>query len=473
MIMTKCYRFFTNPFLDLFSSLQGKKQPVFETAVPTYPEEDPGLSYIYDMDALPHIQLKIKEHDWNKILFAFDKNPYYNYYIPADLTFYKGTDTYIFPQVGIRLRGNSSRKRPEGNRRQLHDPVHPQWRNVSFTLNLKKYNKQQNFFNEKKIHLKWVREDPTYIREVYSYDLYRRYKLYVTPFCSFCRLTIHIEGDPKPAYYGVYKLIEDIDKSFLSHRTAIFGDSAGYLWKARQGADFNTPDRSLMGIKDKSKNYKPIYDLKTHRGQIDQASEQLMIFIKELNSLKREALRSWARQSMDVELFLKTQALSVMLGNWDDYWINSNNFYFYFNKEEGKFFFIPYDMEATLGTSSVLVPDKDSAIQNILKWGQDYPLIQKLIEIPEFRDIYISTYYEINDPTKDLFHYTASAHRIRNWWDLISDFINNDTQEDTRIADEPAWWSNQLKYRLLSTDPPKNYFKVKADSLPPHPQTKR
>lgn len=148
--MTKRYRFFTPPLLNLFTSLQRNKQSVSETAALTYPEEDPGLSYIYDIYSLPHIQLKIKEHDWNKMLFAFDKNPYYNYYIPADLTFYKGTDTYIFPQVGIRLRGNSSRRRPEGNRKQLHNPVRPQWKHVSFTINLEKYNKQQKFFDEKK-----------------------------------------------------------------------------------------------------------------------------------------------------------------------------------------------------------------------------------------------------------------------------------------------------------------------------------
>ena len=41
---------------------------------------------------------------------------------------------------------------------------------------------------------------------------------------------------------------------------------------------------------------------------------------------------------MDVNLFLKTY-VNVMVGMWDDYWNNSNNFYFYFDGA-GKFYFI-------------------------------------------------------------------------------------------------------------------------------------
>jgi spore coat protein CotH len=69
---------------------------------------------------------------------------------------------------------------------------------------------------------------------------------------------------------------------------------------------------------------------------------------------------------MDVNLFLKTYAVNVTVGMWDDYWSNSNNYYFYFDAA-GKFYFIPYDYDNTLGTSLLMT---DSGIQDPLNWGK-------------------------------------------------------------------------------------------------------
>ena len=41
----------------------------------------------------------------------------------------------------------------------------------------------------------------------------------------------------------------------------------------------------------------------------------------------------WFISNMDVDLFLKTYAANVILGMWDDYWTNMNNYYFYFDKK--------------------------------------------------------------------------------------------------------------------------------------------
>jgi spore coat protein CotH len=52
---------------------------------------------------------------------------------------------------------------------------------------------------------------------------------------------------------------------------------------------------------------------------------------------------------MDVDLFLKTYAVSVIVGMWDDYWAdNGNNYYFYFDSD-GKVYFIPYDYDNSMG----------------------------------------------------------------------------------------------------------------------------
>ena len=47
---------------------------------------------------------------------------------------------------------------------------------------------------------------------------------------------------------------------------------------------------------------------------------------------------------------------------------------------------------------------------------------------------------------------------------MISPYIDNDTGEDTVLADRPASWGNHHEYRLL-TPGPDNFFQVKTSSI--------
>jgi hypothetical protein len=50
---------------------------------------------------------------------------------------------------------------------------------------------------------------------------------------------------------------------------------------------------------------------------------------------------------------------------------------------------------------------------------------------------------------------------------MINDFVDNDTDEDTKIKDRPAGWGNHSEYRIWeSTDANTNFFRVKAASIP-------
>ncbi|MCD8031828.1 MAG: CotH kinase family protein [Bacteroides sp.] len=450
-------------FTSFSLSAQFDVRPVTEKKAATNPLDDAALTYIFDKNALPEIRLDITEDQWNELLLAYDQDPNTNYYIKGDFTFTKNSVVTSIPEVGIRLRGNTSRRRPEGSTGELHNPQNPEWHHASFTINFTKYNDDTTFMDEEKLILKWAKDDSTYVCETYSYDLYKQYELYVTPFTSYTRLTINIIGDPKPAYYGVYELIEQVDDIFLSKRTEVFGDAKGYLWKNNYGGTLADPDTTLMGVSTDDHEY--IYDLQTHKKQVETARAQLSQFITDFNTKQGTEFQTWLEETLDVELLLKTYAVNVMVGNWDDYWVNKNNYYIYFNKNDGKFFFIPWDLDNTLGTSSIL---DDSGRQDVLNWGNaEHPLIQKIISFPAYQTIYLNALYELADPDKDLFYYEKSIARIQKWQDLIRDYVDNDTNEDTKLGDAPAWWGNQPEYRLLTT--PNNYFQVKVQSLPPRP----
>lgn len=423
--------------------------------------------YIYDSEAVPEISLEISKEEWNKILNYYDQNPQNEEYIVGKFGFDKTGVVESLDSIGVRLRGNTSRRRPEGFTGQQHNSVNPDWKHASFTVNFKKYRKTQKFHDSEKLILKWFKDDPNYVREVYSYDLFERFGVWTAPQSSYCKLTIKITGDAKPAYFGVYQMVEPVDDTYLANRTTFYKSTTGNLWKANYGADLKntstSPDR--MGIENVTltSNYSPVYDYKGKKGNLEASKSQLVDFITQINSKSGADLQSYISSKMDVDLFLKTYAVNVTLGMWDDYWSNSNNFYFYFDSDD-KFYFIPYDYDNTLGTSLLMM---DSGLQNPLQWGKssENPLVAKILTIPEYKTQYIQYLSDLVDKKYDLFYTTYSQQRIVKWRSKIASYISNDTGEDMTIQDLPANWGNQSRYRLLNNDQ-NNFFSVKANSIP-------
>ncbi|MDR0763701.1 MAG: CotH kinase family protein [Bacteroidales bacterium] len=450
--------------------------PPADTTQSQYPQI---TSYIYDLAALPVITLEISTAEWNNLLSYYDQNEHNEENIHADIRFQKGADIYDLQDIGVRLRGNTSRRRPEGNKGQQHNASNPDWHHASFSLNFKKFVKGQTLVDNEKLNLKWFKDDALYVRELYCYELFRRFGVWTAPMSSYCRLYIKIKEDAASAYYGVYEMVEPIDKEYVKRRLqdGMYPDKDGNLWKASYGADFASSDRSQMGLEDITLEHTvtPVYDLKTNEESLESAKDELVDFILKLNGKTGESFKNWIETKMDVPLFLKTYAVNVLCGMWDDYWQNKNNFYFYFADDSkggnssggdgyGKFYFIPYDYDNTLGTSFLV---DNSGTQDLLNWGNSaHPLVKKIIAIPEYRALYISYLHELCNPENNYFYVDKSIQRISLWHALISPYISNDTEEDMVIEDVPALWGNCGFYRLLERNASTNYFMVRAAHLP-------
>jgi len=418
---------------------------------------------VFDLAVLPEIQLEVSTQEWNKLLLYFDQNPHNEEKVVSKFSFTLNDHTTVVEPVGLRLRGNTSRRRPEGSRGMLHNAANPDWNHASFSVDINQYVSGQRFAGLRKVNLKWFKDDSMFAREIYCYDLFRRFGVWTAPQSSYCKLYIRIAEDQKPAYFGIYELLESIDNDFLSNRKQQFGDDKGFLWKAFWGADFKDADANKMGIENVTltSTYKPVYDLKNRPEELDKAKTELLQFIRDLNQKQGAAFLTWIESKTDVELLLRTYAVSVMCGMWDDYWNNKNNFYFYFNSQ-GRFFFIPYDYDNTLGTSLLM---NDSGRRDLLNWGNNsHPLIYKILQIQKYRTLYINLIHELADEKNDLFHVNRSRPRILQWHKLIKDHIANDTGEDMVIADKPASWGNCGFYRLLETE--NNFFVTRSSFLP-------
>ena len=431
---------------------------------------DPGISYMWDESVIPEITIKITEEEWNKLLRRYDEYNHNVDYFHADFIYRKGDEVTTITDGGLRLRGNTSRKRPEGSYGQSHDPLNPDWHHCHFGINFRKYHKDDDHTIKgiRKINLKWFKDDPNYVRELYCYDLFRRYGIWTAAHDVYCRLWLKV-GDAEPAYYGVYEMIEPIDDEFIERRLPnMFENAKGNLWKcgyASGSADLKDLDGTWSVDLDNGVNYD--YEFKGDEEDYSAAKAQLQDFILKLTGKGEESFYKWIKEVCDVELLLKTYAVNVVVGMCDDHWNNGNNFYIYFNstdKYEYKFFFLPYDYDNTLGTSWNCGIISDTGRHDPYNWGDKGLLMERLMRFEEFRQIYKNALQELVSEQNGLFHVDASISRIQSWQNRIRDYVSNDTGEDMSIYDDAASWGDNQDY-LLMTKGSRNFFEVKAATV--------
>lgn len=442
-----------------------------------------NLDLIFGTDAVAEITLTIDRSEWNTLLENYDTNPKNEDCIHADFKMTKGEYTWQAKDIGMRLRGNTSRIRPQqgDNYYQAH-----------FKIDFEEWIKDDTIEEGKLagcmkgIILKRFKDDPTYVREVFGYNFFRNNGIWTAPRAGYTRLFINIVedgGKTTELDYGVYAMIEEINKQFLKERSEIttqigtkFNGNKGNLWKCcwqssngpSMATDFDA--YRSFGVEeiflDETKSMRYDYDLKTNKDDLISARDEFIDFIYALNDLSTvEEIRAFYEKKMDVDLFLKTYACNVLLGMDDDYWNNKNNYYFYFDKK-GKCYFIPYDYDNILGTNCF----DDTATENPIEWGRDgvkAPLIEKLLSVPEYKQMYVDYLLELREESSFV---TGSQAEIQRLQALVKDYVYSKdlTYFNTysSISDDTAYWcSNYGKYKLLSGDENTNYFKAKSKSI--------
>ncbi len=423
---------------------------------------------LFDDAQLPVVTVRVSEGEWNRLLELYDSDSRTKEYVRCGVSVSMDGRTQKVTDAGLRLRGQTSRRRPEGSGGRRHTAGKTDWHHFHFGLHFNKFSDSpQQIDGYRRINFKYPKEDPTYIREHYCYDLLSRYGVWTAPSSSWCRLYLHVGSDPSAAYYGVHLMVESIDRQYLRKRPE-FGSSDGFLWKCAWGANLRdySPGRF---VSDTDSPDTHAYELKEDDPELlEPAKAQMKDFIGKLNSLQGDVFRNWIGSVCDVELLLRTYAVNVAVGHWDDYWNNMNNFYLYFNSRDEtryRIYMLPYDYDNTLGTSHYCGVQSDSGRHDPYNWGlKECPLISKVLSVSEYREMYTRFLRELGAEGNRWFGYEASLGRITRWQDLFGPYLDNDTGEDTSLRDRPASWGNHPEYRVMQ-DGASNWFRVKAGIL--------
>ena len=135
-----------------------------------------GYDYVWDDAAIPEVHIDVRLGEWNRLLALYDANAFTTQYVMATLSFIKDGETTVIDSVGLRLKGNTSRRRPEGRNGEIHVRNNTDWHHAHFGVNLRKYVDDDNHTIQgvRKLHLKWFKDDPAYVREMFCYELFRR-----------------------------------------------------------------------------------------------------------------------------------------------------------------------------------------------------------------------------------------------------------------------------------------------------------
>lgn len=328
-------------------------------------EEEDLYELFYNPSNKVDITLDFKNEVIYKLAQYSDDEEKKDMYHPVDVTISINDKEYFFEECGARMKGNTSRNPNFVDEDGIiHGLVHFK---ISFNQTfddpedndyyiktwesdeLRQERKDRRFGEAKKFDIKWNKNfDHTFTKQMYSYAAFRDENLFAEN-NNLIKATIKTESDSETA---IYLAQECIDKEFLKRRLPK-AEAKGNLYKstytAMGKADLTMDSIRSIGVE--GPYYHPSYDLKTNDDPDEIDHSLLNNLITTINNNKNSAtsFKPILDEIIDVDEFLKFQAMCWVLGNPDDGRQNYNNYYIYFNSVTNKASFIPYDYDRCLG----------------------------------------------------------------------------------------------------------------------------
>jgi spore coat protein H len=321
----------------------------------------PEYSLIFNRDAVEDYELVFTASNWQ----ALQDAPFE--YVCATMNF--ADETYI--NVGVRYKGNSS----------FHAVPPPK---KPFKIDFNRYVADQDFHGVNKLNFSNSLWDPSMMREPLAYDTF------AAAGCPACRtshvkLFVTVPGIYSRELFGVYVMIEQVDKTYLADR---FSNHSGNLYKAAMwGGD-------LKWLGSDPAPYRGCYEKKTN--ELEDDWSDLINFIYVLNSTPDPSFRTEIEKVLNVDGFLSYLAANTALSNLDSIAGRNCNFYLYRNPRTGKFEFLPWDLNEAFGNHTLPRDNGLTAdgmltldVYNPVSTGE-HVLIERVLNVPEFMAEYLS-----------------------------------------------------------------------------------
>lgn len=313
----------------------------------------------------------------NDYQYNHDDSTYHSYYVPCTFTLVMNDEEYVFEEVGIRQKGNMSRDHclidghfhlgslahyklsfKETFDDVEYDEIVPlqQFKKTWDDNADRKNRKKRTLFDMEKIDIKWNRNnDQTRSKQAYALKLFRDNGV-LAGHSSLADTFISITGDTP--INTTYEVLECIDSVFIKRHfdePRADGDLYKCTYTNRGAANFSSSYKvgDQIGVEDDTKQYHPVYDLKTNKKK-NTTHTGLLNLISVINDKKSSASEyaSKIEKVMDMQNFMMMESIAYLLGNFDDMRNNANNYYLYIASTTNIAYIIPYDFDRCLGAGA-------------------------------------------------------------------------------------------------------------------------
>jgi hypothetical protein len=330
-------------------------------------EEKPSF---FDYDVLPEVRIYFEQENWSEILDSLKDAGNDDRLEGAVLV-----DGQRYEGVGVRYKGNSSFNSvsEEGDEKLPF--------NIKIDYDDNNHRLPGGF---EKIKLSNVFRDPSFLREVLSYDIAGRYM--PAPRANYAKLYINDQ------YLGLYNNTESVEGNFLIEN---FGSTTGTLIKCDPAWDFQPPPgcpegdhASLEYLGEDSLCYAGLYEMKSGRGWRD------LIRLTRILNKAPDSLE----QVLNINQALWMLAFNNVLVNLDSYnGMLCHNYYLY-QDTFGVFHPVVWDMNLSFGgfrhaggEEGALSNEEMQTLSPFLHYrNEKRPLIMKLLGDPLYRKVYIA-----------------------------------------------------------------------------------
>ena len=262
----------------------------------------------------------------------------------------------VYEDVGVHLKGAA------GSFRGLDD-------RPALTLNFDKFVDDQKFQGMDKLHLNNSVQDPSYMTEIISGELFRAAAV---PAARATHARVELNGRD----LGLYVLKEGFDKTFLKRH---FKNNKGNLYDGGFIKEITEPleKDSGEGVDDHS-------DLKALANAAQESDA--------------DARLSKLRDVLDVDRFISFVAMEVMTWHWDGYALKKNNYRVYHEPDANKLVFLPHGMDQMFwDPNGPIRPNFEGLVA------------QAVLQTPEGRQRYRARFGEL---LTNVFKVTALTNRV-------------------------------------------------------------
>lgn len=350
---------------------------------------------------LVEVKISVAEDDWDTLRVQgrsltealsreLQDSPYT--YVKADVTI----DGVLVEDVGIRKKGFLGSL-------DEHRP--------SLKLKFDKYRKQSPVAGLDRLTLNNNKQDSSRLSQYLGYRFFNASGTFASR-CNLAKVTVNGE------YLGIYSNVESIKTPMLKRG---FGDGSGALYEGTI-TDFYPDYVGKFERKNSAAKRKPI----------ETVAEAMTGDEPDLKTL---------RSIIDLDAFVKYWATESLLGFWDGYTNDQNNFFVYQSPANAKLYFIPWGADALFTEYMPLPP---YLIQPQFVYNRAL-LPNKLYRTPEVQQLYHKTVAELLDTHWNEKELVAEVDRMEA---LLKDHIRKDNPKFKGAVNSIRNFVNARRERL-------------------------